>query len=158
MSNYTIFQMFENPRRGRKARNFTTNVPKIINLKSSSEQIFSENWRWVPLTFLMRFQFKVIEAHLPQEAFMNCALRKKLGNTGKTCQISETWRPSFLSKQQWLSRAFSRMRINYFTNVTREMSKISRLTIPGVGPFMRGDLVRFVNIYKRTVPSRLSNI
>ena len=42
MSNYTIFQMFENPRRGRKAKNFTTNVPKIINLKSSSEQIFPE--------------------------------------------------------------------------------------------------------------------
>ena len=34
--------MFENPGRGRQARNFTTNVPKIIDLKSSSEQIFSE--------------------------------------------------------------------------------------------------------------------
>ena len=33
--------MFENPRRGRQARNFTTNVPKILDLKSSSEQIFS---------------------------------------------------------------------------------------------------------------------
>ena len=33
--------MFENPRRGRKAINFTTNVPKILVLKSSSEQIFS---------------------------------------------------------------------------------------------------------------------
>ena len=32
--------MFENPRTGRRARNFTTNVSKI--------QIFSENWRWVP--------------------------------------------------------------------------------------------------------------
>ena len=42
--------MFENPRRGRQARNFTTNVPKILDLKSSSEQIFSENCRWVPLT------------------------------------------------------------------------------------------------------------
>ena len=29
--------MFENPRRGRQARN----VPKILDLKSSSEQIFS---------------------------------------------------------------------------------------------------------------------
>ena len=35
--------------RGRQARNFTTNVPKILDLKSSSEQIFFENWRWVPL-------------------------------------------------------------------------------------------------------------
>ena len=42
--------MFENPRRGRQATNFTTNVPKILDLKSSSENIFSENRRWVPLT------------------------------------------------------------------------------------------------------------
>ena len=40
--------MFENPRRGRQARNFTTNVPKIVDLKSSSEQS-SENLRYVPL-------------------------------------------------------------------------------------------------------------
>ena len=33
--------MFENPGRGRQARNFTTNFPKILDLKSSSEQIFS---------------------------------------------------------------------------------------------------------------------
>ena len=33
--------MFENPRRGRQARNFTPNVPKILVLKSSFEQIFS---------------------------------------------------------------------------------------------------------------------
>ena len=33
--------MFENPRRSRQARNFTTNAPKILDLKSSSEQIFS---------------------------------------------------------------------------------------------------------------------
>ena len=32
--------MFENPRRGRQARNLTTNAPKILDLKSSSEQIF----------------------------------------------------------------------------------------------------------------------
>ena len=32
--------MFENPRRGRQAKNFATNVPKILDLKSSSEQIF----------------------------------------------------------------------------------------------------------------------
>ena len=30
--------MFENPRRGRQERNFTTNVPIIRDLKSSSEQ------------------------------------------------------------------------------------------------------------------------
>ena len=32
--------MFENPRRGRQARNFTANVPKILDLESSSEQMF----------------------------------------------------------------------------------------------------------------------
>ena len=41
--------MFENPRRDRQARNFTTNVLKMLDLKSSSEQIFSENCCWVPL-------------------------------------------------------------------------------------------------------------
>ena len=35
--------MFVNPRRGRQARNYTTNVPKILDFKSSYEQIFSEN-------------------------------------------------------------------------------------------------------------------
>ena len=53
MGNYTIFKMFENPRRGRQARNFTTNVPKILDLKSFSEEIFSENWRWVPLSLAL---------------------------------------------------------------------------------------------------------
>ena len=38
--------MFENPRRGRQARNFITNVSKILELKSSSEQIF---FRKLPL-------------------------------------------------------------------------------------------------------------
>ena len=42
--------MFENPRRGKQARNFSTNVPQILDLKSSSEQIFSESIRWVPLS------------------------------------------------------------------------------------------------------------
>ena len=50
--------MFENPRTGRQAINFTTNVPKILDLKSSSEQIFSENWRWVPLSFVP-FSYKL---------------------------------------------------------------------------------------------------
>ena len=49
MGNYTIFEGLENPRRGRQVRNFTTNIPKILDLKSSSEQIFSKNRRWVPL-------------------------------------------------------------------------------------------------------------
>ena len=35
MGNYTILQMFENPRRGRQARNFTTNVPKLHSRTSN---------------------------------------------------------------------------------------------------------------------------
>ena len=49
MGNYTILGGLENPRRGRQARNLTINVPKILDLKSSSEQIISKNCRWVPL-------------------------------------------------------------------------------------------------------------
>ena len=49
MGNYTIFGRFENPRRGKQARNLTTHVPKILDLKSSSEPIFSKNCRWLPL-------------------------------------------------------------------------------------------------------------
>ena len=40
MGNFTISQMFENPRRGRQTRNFTTNASKILDRKSSSEQMF----------------------------------------------------------------------------------------------------------------------
>ena len=39
MGYYTIFVKFENPRRGRLAINFLENDPKILDLKSSSEQI-----------------------------------------------------------------------------------------------------------------------
>ena len=50
--------MFENPRRGRQARNFISNVPKILDLKLSLEQIFSKYWRWVSLKdFLVQFVF-----------------------------------------------------------------------------------------------------
>ena len=40
MENYTILEKFENPRRESQVRNFRTKVPKILDLKSSSEQIF----------------------------------------------------------------------------------------------------------------------
>ena len=60
--------MFENPRRGRQARNFTKNVSKILDLKSSSEQIFSENCRWVPLYTVL--QAEMILERYP-EAYSN---------------------------------------------------------------------------------------
>ena len=39
MGNYTVFYIFENLRRGRQARNWRKNDPKILDLKSSSEQV-----------------------------------------------------------------------------------------------------------------------
>ena len=54
--------MFENPRRSRQARNFTTNAPKILDLKSSSEQIFS---RKLPLGAPAVFQVIKICVLLP---------------------------------------------------------------------------------------------
>ena len=60
--------MFENPRRGRQARNFATNVPKILDLKYSSEKILSENWRWVPLHLLLHFS-RPLQEHPTVERF-----------------------------------------------------------------------------------------
>ena len=85
----------ENRGRGRQAGNFTTNVPKTLDLKSSSEQIFSENWRLVPL-FIERYydtkrdkvsyNYRIVNSscdrpltHL-QSAEMQNLLRKKLLN------------------------------------------------------------------------------
>ena len=51
MGNYIFLEGVENPRRGGQGRNLTTNVPKILDLKSSSERIFSKNCRWVPLVY-----------------------------------------------------------------------------------------------------------
>ena len=50
--------MFEIPRRGRQARHFTTNVAKILDLKSFSEQIFSKNCRWDCPWFFLLFSHK----------------------------------------------------------------------------------------------------
>ena len=48
--------MFENPRRGRQARHFTTNAPKILDLKSSSEQIFSRKLPLgAPISYIVGF-------------------------------------------------------------------------------------------------------
>jgi len=64
MSNYTIFGRFENPRRGRQARNLTTNIPKILDIKLPSEQIFSENCRWVPLDKVEKTNVRPIKVDL----------------------------------------------------------------------------------------------
>ena len=38
--------------------NFTTNVTKILDLRSSSEEIFSKNQRWVPLVTVQENNFQ----------------------------------------------------------------------------------------------------
>ena len=70
MGNYTILGVFGNPRRGGQARNLTKNVPKILNLKLSSEQVFSKSCRWVPLNHACTYtisdhETKVSFAHAP---------------------------------------------------------------------------------------------
>ena len=62
--------MFENPRRGRQARNFTTNVPKILVLKSSSEQIFS---RKLPLGAPGKITNRKLK---PRNLYDACLVRK----------------------------------------------------------------------------------
>ena len=50
--------MFENPRRGRQARNFTTNVPKILDLKSSSEtDIFRKLSLGAPAKVMIKIKY-----------------------------------------------------------------------------------------------------
>ena len=71
--------MFENPRRGMQARNFTTNVPKILDLKSS-DQLFSENWSWVPLTnrdYRLGFRKGKFQSLFPA-VVLNCETRLSL--------------------------------------------------------------------------------
>ena len=60
--------MFENPRRGRQERNFTTNAPKILDLKSSSEQIFSRKLPLgAPEIHLYRIKQKINKQKLIEE-------------------------------------------------------------------------------------------
>ena len=73
--------MFENPRRGRQARNFTTNVPKILDLRSSSQEIFSDNWRWVPLIWL-KAVLKISTSCQPQYADIWHLTPRNSGNPG----------------------------------------------------------------------------
>ena len=74
--------MFKNPRRGKQARNFTTNVPKILDLKSSSEQIFSESIRWVPLIDVELIVYNLITAS--QQSSQPGASERNFGATDHT--------------------------------------------------------------------------
>ena len=75
--------MFENPRRGRQARNFTTNVPKILDLKSSSKQIFLELWHWVPLitsTLSLKKNFAIFERIWYPFEWLGVSVQKKFSS------------------------------------------------------------------------------
>ena len=74
MGNYTTFLMFENPRRGRQARNFTGNDPKILDLKSSSEQIvFRKLSLGAPVALAVNF------TNHAQEIYTGVSLQLKQG-------------------------------------------------------------------------------
>ena len=72
MGNYTMFLKFENPRRGRQAINFSENDPKILDLKSSSEQIiFGKLSLGAPEYKLLRTPAVEIENSLQFFFFLN---------------------------------------------------------------------------------------
>ena len=84
--------MFENPRRGSQARNFTTNVPKILDLKSS-EQIFSRKLSLGAPDYLYICHFFDV-SYLPLLSLM-LYLKKKTTKQNKTTKMSK----EFLYKQ-----------------------------------------------------------
>ena len=63
MGHYTIFLKFENPRRGKQARNLSENDPKILDLKSSSEQII---FRQLSFGAPDSISLKDRQSHLPK--------------------------------------------------------------------------------------------
>ena len=79
--------MFENSRRGRQARNFAKNVPKILDLKSSSEQTFSENCRWVPLKFAFFFYILEIKSRHKRLQCLCTTCENKTCTTDGSCLI-----------------------------------------------------------------------
>ena len=63
--------MSENPRMGRQARNLTTNVPKILDLKKSSEQMF---FRKLPLGAPVAFHDKLSRPRSMKHSFRKLEL------------------------------------------------------------------------------------
>ena len=80
--------MFENPRRGRQARNFTTNVPKILDLKSSSEQIFSRKLSLGALDQLSKYLTNVLKP-LTEESRHKLQSTENFIDAIKTIQIPD---------------------------------------------------------------------
>ena len=84
--------MFENPRRGRQSRNFTTNVSKILDLKSSPEQIFFRKLSLGAPVFTMDFSkaFDRVKHNLLIEKLTQSPLNRYIVN----------WYVSFLSDRK----------------------------------------------------------
>ena len=76
--------MFENPRRGRQARNYTKNVPKILDLKSSSEHIF-------PKIDVAHFFVHFLATNLHEYNVKRSENVLVLGNLGGTCMFLFTF-------------------------------------------------------------------
>jgi len=88
------------------------NVPKILDLKSSSEQIFSKNCRWVPLTNAYVDQYSVQHAEVNAQFIMTVSLyhyftlfyvknRTFKPQTGQTVAVAKS---SKLKKGAWSDR------------------------------------------------------
>ena len=92
--------MFENPRRGRQTRNFTTNAPKILDLKSSSEQIFSRKLPLGAPETRPRFRFFTRTSLVAGLALFLCAFTRA---TLVVCAVERTNPPSQTvpSFKQW---------------------------------------------------------
>ena len=73
MGNYTIVQMFENPRRGRQARNFTKNVPKIQISNRLPNRYFPKIDVGCPRLFVRQLsQMCVVHLHLQAGDLCKC--------------------------------------------------------------------------------------
>ena len=104
--------MFENPKRGRQAKNFTTNVPKILDLKSSSEQRFSENWRWVPLKSV-RFSYSLFVSYY-FKLLLFCPSRCSNCIDGLLIEKDNIIVTTFIEKIEWY---LLKIRLNAYLNV-----------------------------------------
>ena len=97
--------MFENPRRDRQGRNFTTNVPKILALTWSSKQIFS---RKLPLgapksTGIIKWHYPLISMHLKCKDWRRFRRKQRLQKcpNGQVMAIfARSPKPAFSEKVQ----------------------------------------------------------
>ena len=96
--------MLENPRRGRQARNFTTNVSKILDLESSSEQAIQYSMNIALLfvfvfvcLFVCFFAVRVFLVIRTVPAWRYIGLLLLNGFVVRT----ESYRPSFFHSNLW---------------------------------------------------------